>query len=131
MSKRFDPAYAQISGYVPKELARQFKVACAARETNQSEALEQMIAAWLEQSEAATVYTSLAELVQDYWEQLRTTRISEDRLAAIRQGAKPTPVEQVYIGSVCGDVDLVVDLVDRIPASERKRVSKKNVTNGT
>ena len=124
MSKRFDPAYAQISGYIPKELARQFKMACAARETSQSEAVEQMIALWLEKPEATPVYTSLSDLVNHYCEQLKLTRISSDRLTAIRDGAKPTAVEQVYIGSVCGDVDLVVDLTDRISAPEEKVQSK-------
>ena len=48
--KREDPDYSQVSGYVPKKLALQFKAACMMRETTQSEALEKAIQDWLKQS---------------------------------------------------------------------------------
>lgn len=131
MSKRFDPAYAQICGYIPKDLAKRFKMGCAAREINQSEALEQIITAWLEDSQASTGFSSIAELVHHYWKPLQSTRIPLARLEAIRDGAKPTPVEQVYIGSVCGDVDLVVDLAEKLSTEEPKTIPKANVKNGT
>ncbi len=123
MAKRLDPTYAQICGYVPKELARKFKVACATREINQSEALEQMIATWLEQTQLSTTYTSLAELVNAYWDEINTTRIFSDRLEAIRNGEKPTPVEHVYIGSVCGEIELVVELSEKISSKKTRKTT--------
>lgn len=47
--KRDDPNYAQVSGFVPKELALQFKATCTLQEVTQSEALEKAIKIWLEQ----------------------------------------------------------------------------------
>jgi len=47
-SRRADPDYSQVSGYVPKKLALEFKVACTRAELSQSEALEQAIALWIE-----------------------------------------------------------------------------------
>lgn len=125
MAKRFDPTYSQICGYIPKELARKFKVTCATREINQSEALEQMITTWLEVSPPNTTYTSLAELVDAYWDEMNTTRIPRDRLEAIRNGAKPSPVEQVYIGSVCGEIELVVELSEKISHKKRRKATNE------
>ncbi len=48
-SRRADPNFTQVSGYVPKPLALDFKVAYTRAEINQSEALEQAIALWLAQ----------------------------------------------------------------------------------
>lgn len=125
MSKRFDASYSQICGYIPKDLARRFKVACAERELNQSEAMEEMITAWVQEPVKKASFNSLAELVAHWWEELSTTRITSSRLEAILNGAKPTPIEQVYLGSVCGDIDLVIDLVEKIPAQKGKAVSTK------
>lgn len=50
-TKRSDPNYSQVSGYVPKELALRFRVACTAKEKSQSEALEKALILWLEQNE--------------------------------------------------------------------------------
>lgn len=46
-SKRNDPSYLQISGYVPKELALRFKATCTIQEIEISEALEEMMRSWL------------------------------------------------------------------------------------
>lgn len=48
-SRRADPGFSQVSGYVPKELALDFKVACTRAELSQSEALEQALALWIQQ----------------------------------------------------------------------------------
>jgi hypothetical protein len=48
VTKRDDPNYAQVSGYVPKNLARSFKIACTSKDMSQSEALEEALAKWLE-----------------------------------------------------------------------------------
>lgn len=50
-TKRGDPNYSQVSGYVPKELALRFRVACTAKEMSQSDALEKALMLWLEHNE--------------------------------------------------------------------------------
>ncbi|MBD2074337.1 hypothetical protein H6F86_10655 [Phormidium sp. FACHB-592] len=52
--KRDDPKYAQVSGFIPKELALQFKATCMLQETTLSEALENAVRLWLAQIQAAT-----------------------------------------------------------------------------
>jgi len=47
--KAANPDYMQISGYVPKELGLDFKIACTAEQITHSEALEEMIKQWLAQ----------------------------------------------------------------------------------
>ncbi|MGC1247749.1 MAG: hypothetical protein WA865_16155 [Spirulinaceae cyanobacterium] len=47
VTKRDDPNYAQVSGYVPKNLAIRFKIACTSKQTSQSEALEEAVKEWL------------------------------------------------------------------------------------
>ncbi len=49
--KRGDPGYKLISGYVPKDLAIRFKTICAATETDQSQAMEEMIANWIQEKQ--------------------------------------------------------------------------------
>ncbi|MGB3204731.1 MAG: hypothetical protein WBB28_07085 [Crinalium sp.] len=49
--KRDSPNYAQVSGYVPKELALRFKILCTSEEISQSEALEEAVAIWIEKRE--------------------------------------------------------------------------------
>jgi hypothetical protein len=51
VTKRDDPNYAQVSGYVPKELALRFKVLCTSEEMSQSEALEEAISLWMQKKE--------------------------------------------------------------------------------
>jgi hypothetical protein len=48
VTKRDDPNYSQVSGYVPKDLARRFRIACTSKEISQSEALEEALEKWLE-----------------------------------------------------------------------------------
>ncbi|MBD1804189.1 ribbon-helix-helix protein, CopG family [Microcoleus sp. FACHB-SPT15] len=48
VTKRDDPNYSQVSGYVPKDLARRFRIACTSKEISQSEALEEALEQWLE-----------------------------------------------------------------------------------
>ena len=49
-SKRHDPEYSQVSGYIPKDLALTFKSICVAKEVSISDALEGMIREWVEQN---------------------------------------------------------------------------------
>ena len=48
VTKRDDPNYSQVSGYVPKDLARRFRIACTSKEISQSEALEEALEQWLD-----------------------------------------------------------------------------------
>jgi hypothetical protein len=51
-TKRDDPDFAQVSGYIPKVKALRFKVTCTALQTSQSEALDEAISLWLEKQES-------------------------------------------------------------------------------
>ena len=46
--KRGNKNYRQISGYIPKNQALRLKAICAVLEIDQSQALEEMVTAWLE-----------------------------------------------------------------------------------
>jgi len=48
-TKRDDPNFSQVSGYIPKAIALKFKVACTEDEITQSDGLEQAIQLWLAQ----------------------------------------------------------------------------------
>lgn len=48
-SKRKDPNFMQVSGYIPKDLALRFKAACMISEIEISKAMEQMMIKWLEE----------------------------------------------------------------------------------
>jgi hypothetical protein len=62
VTKRDDPNFAQVSGYIPKEKALEFKVICTRRQISQSEALEEAVDKWLEQNEpTATASTKKKE----------------------------------------------------------------------
>ena len=50
-SKRKDPEYQQVSGYVPKQLALKFKGFCTMEELEISEVMTKLIAQWVEQRE--------------------------------------------------------------------------------
>lgn len=51
-SKRKNPEYQQVSGYVPKQLALKFKGFCTMEELEISEVMTELIAQWLQQREA-------------------------------------------------------------------------------
>jgi hypothetical protein len=48
-SKKEDPNFSQISGHIPNDLARQFRIICADQGLKVSEGLEQAIAYWVRQ----------------------------------------------------------------------------------
>ncbi len=50
-NRRNDPNYAQVSGYINKDVALQFKVTCTAMEVSQTDALEEAVKLWLEKYE--------------------------------------------------------------------------------
>jgi len=49
--KRGDTGYKLISAYIPKDLAIRFKTICAATETDQSKAIEEMVKNWIIQKQ--------------------------------------------------------------------------------
>lgn len=53
VSKRDDPNYSQVSGHIPTEMAKKFKIACTVRGVSHSDGLEQAIAIWLAQEDKA------------------------------------------------------------------------------
>jgi hypothetical protein len=50
-SKRKDPEYQQVSGYIPKRLALKFKGFCAMEELEISKVLEELIEDWVSERE--------------------------------------------------------------------------------
>lgn len=51
-SKRKDPEYQQVSGYIPKHLALKFKGFCTMQELEISEVLADLIAEWVKEQES-------------------------------------------------------------------------------
>ncbi|MDY7014096.1 MAG: hypothetical protein SVX43_10970 [Cyanobacteriota bacterium] len=51
MARRDDPNFAQVSGYIDKEVVIDFKLACTLLEISQTDALEDAIKLWLEKHE--------------------------------------------------------------------------------
>ena len=47
-TKRKDPDYEQVSGYVHKDLALKFRIICMTERLTQSDALEQALRFWIE-----------------------------------------------------------------------------------
>lgn len=54
-SKRKDPDYQQVSGYIPKPLALKFKGFCTMQELEISEVLAELIESWVKEQEAKVV----------------------------------------------------------------------------
>jgi len=51
VDKRRSPDFSQITGYVPKSLATEFRVACTRLEISQSDVMEKLITQWLQDLE--------------------------------------------------------------------------------
>ncbi len=51
-SKRKDPDYQQVSGYIPKPLALKFKGFCTMQELEISEVMTVLIDGWVQQQES-------------------------------------------------------------------------------
>jgi len=60
-SKRKDPEYQQVSGYVPKHLALKFKGFCTMEELEISEVLTELIAGWVKDHEEKSTAKSEAK----------------------------------------------------------------------
>lgn len=57
VSKRDDPNYSQVSGHIPTEMTKKFKIACTMRGVSHSDGLEQAIAIWLAQDNDSSSLT--------------------------------------------------------------------------
>ncbi|WP_414529523.1 hypothetical protein [Nodularia chucula] len=51
VDKRRSPDFSQITGYVPKPLATEFRVACTRLGVSQSDVMENLLRKWLEELE--------------------------------------------------------------------------------
>jgi len=47
-SRRADPDFLQVSGYIKKDVALRFKAACTMQEVSQAEAMEEALELWLQ-----------------------------------------------------------------------------------
>ena len=53
-TKRNDPDYEQVSGYVHKDIALKFRIFCMTERLTQSDALEQALSFWIESQNSET-----------------------------------------------------------------------------
>jgi hypothetical protein len=51
VTKRGNPNFQQISGHIPTELSKSFKIACTVKGVSHSEGLEEAIKLWLAQEQ--------------------------------------------------------------------------------
>jgi hypothetical protein len=58
-TKRNDPDYEQVSGYVHKEIALKFRIFCMTERLTQSDALEKALSFWIESKNSETNQPSI------------------------------------------------------------------------
>ena len=58
-TKRKDPDYEQVSGYVHKDIALKFRIFCMTERLTQSDALEQALSFWIESKNSETNQPSI------------------------------------------------------------------------
>ncbi|MBD1835370.1 hypothetical protein H6F61_22455 [Cyanobacteria bacterium FACHB-472] len=134
VTRRDDPNYSQVSGYISKDLALRFKIACTSKEITQSEALESAVARWLEEEDilvaggkdsekSQSSPQTIAELVErNYHQLLKLGGVGADRLEALKDGAKPTVRELVFLArDLDMDEELIVEMRDRSFPKKNKR----------
>ncbi|WP_026732156.1 ribbon-helix-helix domain-containing protein [Fischerella sp. PCC 9605] len=115
--RRRSEDYKQVSGYVPVELAREFKSFCAREGLSQSDALEEMLREWLAQkasnsskSEQANRPIAIADVVRANMTKLK--RCGLKNLQVLAKGeVLPTPGDFAIIASTLG-----------IPEEEQKMI---------
>lgn len=64
---------------------------------------------------------TLGTLIADHWALLQKSNIPVERLEELRDGAKPTAAEQVRIGSAIDDVELVINLAEKLGDKKRRK----------
>jgi hypothetical protein len=123
VDRRKDPNYEQVTGHVQRDLARRFKVFCTNQRITIAEALDQAIAAFLQQADEEVINQpqaqkqpeTFAELVKNsYFELINAGKVNPDRLKELALGEKPN-VEELAIIAHALDIpeELVVELRDR------------------
>lgn len=115
--KRRCDDYKQVSGYVPTELARQFKSICAREGLSQSDALEEMLQEWIAKRRDPNSHLgeptrpkTIADLVKANMTKLKRSGVKN--LPALAKGeVLPTP----------GDFAIITSTL-AIPEEERKMI---------
>jgi hypothetical protein len=115
--RRRSENYKQISGYIPLELALEFKSICARLGISQGDAVEEMIQDWIDKTTAFSVNNkpkpapkTIADLVRLNIIKLKSCGIKN--LQALAEGeVLPTPGDFAIITSVLG-----------IPEEERMKI---------
>ncbi len=115
--RRRSDDYKQVSGYVPIELARELKSVCAREGLSQSDALEEMIRAWLAKTTGSSSLNpepdpprTIADLVRANMTKLQRSGVKN--LQALARGeVLPTVGDFAIITSTLG-----------IPEEERKMI---------
>jgi hypothetical protein len=116
--RRRSDNYKQVSGYVPVELAREFKSICAREELSQSDALEDMIREWISKRiasnssrpEHTNPQATIADLIRANMTKLKRSGV-KNLQALAREEVLPTP----------GDFAIITSTLD-IPEEERKMI---------
>ncbi|MDJ0799479.1 MAG: hypothetical protein QNJ51_22130 [Calothrix sp. MO_167.B12] len=115
--RRRSDDYKQVSGYVPVELAREFKSICAKQGFSQSEALEEMLYEWVAKIKGSHSHKqepkppkNIADLVRLNMTKLK--RCGVKNLSALSKGeVLPTP----------GDFAIITSALS-VPEEERKMI---------
>ncbi|BAY08841.1 hypothetical protein [Calothrix sp. NIES-2098] len=113
--RRRSDDYKQISGYIPLDLALEFKSICARLGISQSDAIEEMTQEWVAKkagaiSKKAQAPKTIADLVQANMAKLK--RCGVKNLQALAKGeVLPTP----------GDFAIITSAL-AIPEEERKKI---------
>ena len=115
--RRRSDDYKQVSGYIPIELAREFKSICAREGVSQSDALEEMTREWIAKRTGANSSTAeqtsprtIADLVRANMTKLKRSGVKN--LPALATGeVLPTP----------GDFAIITSTL-AIPEEERKMI---------
>ena len=106
--RRRSEEYKQVSGYVPMDLAREFKSVCAREGLSQSDALEEMLYEWVAKRGGqltsigeATAPRTIADLIRVNMAKLK--RCGVKNLQALAKGeVLPTPGDFAIITSALG-----------------------------
>ncbi len=106
--RRRSEEYKQVSGYVPMDLAREFKSICAREGLSQSDALEEMLYEWVAKRTGSNTFIgeptpprTIADLIRANMAKLK--RCGVKNLQALAKGeVLPTPGDFAIITSALG-----------------------------
>ncbi len=106
--RRRSEEYKQVSGYVPTDLAREFKSICAREGLSQSDALEEMLYEWVAKRTSCNTFIgeptpprTIADLIRANMAKLK--RCGVKNLQALAKGeVLPTPGDFAIITSALG-----------------------------